>query len=370
MKVQRIRLPENNQVSWLVLDDAYLPVQPICAFLNFLNNVGRSPYTIQASAYALKLFWEYLQDEQLDWTLVDVQQLAAFIPWLRRPRSPLLSTEEETPQRTNATIDQLLTAVHGFYEFHVRLQTVSHLALYQFLQYPNRRYKPLLYGIAKSKPIRSRVVKLKREQRVRKTLRREQVEQLVQACANVRDRFLLILLYETGLRIGQALGLRHEDLKPEENAICIVPRDHNSNGARAKTWCSYTVPVAPVVMQCYIDYLVQGLQALEAEALPDYVFVNLWEGEIGRPMTYGAVMSLCHRLQKKTGIHVTPHLLRHTRATEWLRDDHLPLATVSRLLGHTSIQTTHDTYVHLTPEDLRQDLKRRQTSKGDASCGS
>lgn len=113
-------------------------------------------------------------------------------------------------------------------------------------------------------------------------------------------------------------------------------------------------------MQLYTDYLVEDLNALEVAALPDYVFVNLWEGKIGRPMTYDGVMSLCHRLSRKTGIRFTPHMLRHTRATIWIRDDKLPLPTVSRLLGHTSMQTTNNTYLQLTPQDLKQALTARK----------
>lgn len=358
MKVQRIQLPDGNRLSWLVLDDAYLPIQPVLVFLKFLDDAGRSPNTIRATAYHLKLFWEFLRDEHLDWTQVGVQHLASFIAWLRRPEPNLLLAEEYQASRTDATIDQMLTAVHGFYDFHARMKTVPDLGLYRFLSLPNRRYKPFLYGIAKSKPVRRRLVRLTREEHLIKTLTRQQVQELINACTHLRDKFLLTLLFETGIRIGQALGLRHEDLKPEENEIHIVPRDDNSPEARAKSHVSYVVPVdGTPVMQLYTDYLVHDLNGLEVESLPDYVFVNLWEGEIGRPMTYAGVISLFHRLHRKTGIDATPHMLRHTRATIWLRDDKLPLATVSRLLGHVNIQTTHDTYVHLSAEDLRQALK-------------
>ena len=118
-------------------------------------------------------------------------------------------------------------------------------------------------------------------------------------------------------------------------------------------------------MQLYTDYLVEDLNALEVDALPDYVFVNLWEGEIGRPMTYDAVMSFCHRLSKKTGIQFTPHMLRHTRATIWIRDDKLPLPVASRLLGHASLQTTSDTYLQLTPQDLKRALTERKEEDDD-----
>jgi integrase/recombinase XerD len=103
MKVQRIRLPD--RMSWLVLDDNYVPVQPILSYLKFLHDLDRSPNTIRAAAHHLKLLWEFLRDEQLDWTEIDVARLAAFITWLRRHDSTVISIELRKPRRTNATID-------------------------------------------------------------------------------------------------------------------------------------------------------------------------------------------------------------------------------------------------------------------------
>jgi integrase/recombinase XerD len=154
------------------------------------------------------------------------------------------------------------------------------------------------------------------------------------------------------------LGLRHHDISVEDGHIQIVPRDSNPNGARAKTHVTHTIPVMTDLLRLYTDYLIDELGALEVDALPDFVFVNLFEGEVGRPMTYAAVMSLVKRLVKRTGITFTPHMLRHSRATIWVRDDKLPLPTVSRLLTHASIQTTNDIYLQLTPQDLRKALLR------------
>lgn len=356
MKVQRIRLPETQHVSWLVLDDQYLLIEPVCQFLRFREDCGRSPNTIQADAHHLKLFWEFLRDEHLLWSDIDIAQLAAFIRWLRRPEPQVVPIADAPSRRTNATIDQILSAVHTFYDFHMRLKTVPDLPLYRLLSAPSRRYKPFLYGIAKLNPIRSRVVKVQREQHQVKSLTHAQVQALIDACAHVRDRFLVSLLYDTGMRIGQALGLRHEDIQIEDQAIRIVPRDDNTNGARAKTREAYTIPASTQVLELYVRYLIDDLRALEADAIPDYVFVNLWDGEVGKPMTYQAVRSLFRRLSHACGVDVMPHLLRHTRATHWIRDDALPLATVSQLLGHASIETTHATYVHLTVQDLRDAL--------------
>jgi integrase/recombinase XerD len=125
MKVQRVRLPETGCFSWVVLDDNYMPIHPILSYLEFLHNLDRSPYTIRATAHHLKLFWEYLRDAHLDWTEVDVAQLAAFITWLRRPDPSMISLEFQDPRRTNATIDQILTAVHAFYDFQIRMKRVA-----------------------------------------------------------------------------------------------------------------------------------------------------------------------------------------------------------------------------------------------------
>ncbi len=360
MKVQRIRFSEQEHTTWLVLDDEYQPVQPVLVYLQFLDDLGRSPNTIRATAQHLKTFWEFLRSEHLDWTEVDVAHLAAFIRWLRRPDPNVTSIDPKPPRRTNATIDLLLTSVHGLYEYHQRLHTVPDLPLYRFLILPQRRYKPLLYGIAKTKPVQTRVVSVKREQRRPKTLTSEQVQKLLEACTHTRDWFLLALLFSTGIRIGQALGLKHEDVSVEDGTIHIVPREENPNGARAKTRTAYTIPVDERLMQLYTDYLIEDLGALESDSLPDYVFVNLWGGELGRPMTYEAVRSLVKHLCTRANVRFTPHMLRHTRATIWLKEDKLSPATVARLLGHSSVQTTQDIYLELTPADLRRALKKEE----------
>ena len=108
MKVQRVRLPETQAVTWLVLDDDYVPVEPALSYLKFLHDLDRSPNTIRAVAHHLKQFWEYLRDAHLCWTEVDVAQLAGFITWLRRHDPQVVSIEPQQARRTNATIDQTL----------------------------------------------------------------------------------------------------------------------------------------------------------------------------------------------------------------------------------------------------------------------
>ena len=120
------------------------------------------------------------------------------------------------------------------------------------------------------------------------------------------------------------------------------------------------------MLDLYVEYVVEELDGLAAEALPEYVFVNLWEGEIGRPLAYATVVALFKRLSAQAGCYARPHMLRHTRATTWIRDDRLPIPTVARLLGHRSAQTTSDLYLHLTADDLRAELDAARAGEGGA----
>lgn len=72
-------------------------------------------------------------------------------------------------------------------------------------------------------------------------------------------------------------------------------------------------------------------------------------------MRYDAVAKLVVRLQAQTGIMSSPHMFRHTRATELVRAG-VPIEVVSKLLTHRSVTTTSDTYVHLSVDDVRNEL--------------
>lgn len=105
---------------------------------------------------------------------------------------------------------------------------------YQLQIEPGRPYKPFLHHITKGRAIQTRVVKIKGHPPLPRTLRDADLKRVIGACRQLRDKFLIQLLADTGMRIGQALGLRHSDIKSWDNEILVVPRDDNANGARAK----------------------------------------------------------------------------------------------------------------------------------------
>ncbi len=167
------------------------------------------------------------------------------------------------------------------------------------------------------------------------------------------DRFLLVLLAETGMRIGQALGLRHCDFVSHRRELRIVPRSDNVNGARAKTNEVTTIPISAGLVRLYSAYMFQEYGELDS----DYVFVNLFAEPCGEPLRYQAVHKLVRRLRARTGIEFTPHMLRHSHATDLLRQG-VAIDVVAKLLTHRSSTTTSQTYVHLDTADLRAELER------------
>lgn len=155
-----------------------------------------------------------------------------------------------------------------------------------------------------------------------------------------------------GCRIGEALGLRHEDLAVAERELTICRRD-NDNSARSKSVSARTIPVSGELLRLYADYLHDEYGDLDS----DYVFVNLWGRPHGHPLAYPAVYDLVRGLRRRTGIDFDPHWWRHTAATRMLRDG-VPIEVVSRLLGHVHVTTTAALYGHLTVEDARRVLEQ------------
>ena len=220
-------------------------------------------------------------------------------------------------------------------------------------------YKSLLHHLKKTKSGQRSLLKVKQHKQPPKTLTQKQVQAIKSHCTSFRDKFLISLLYETGLRIGQALGLHHEDIKSWNNEIIVCYRDDNENNAYSKSKKEYIVHVSGFLMALYADYVMQECRDIQS----DFVFVNLRAPQRGKPYRYQSVQSLFNRLSDQTGVHVTPHMFRHTHATELIQlgwDD----SYVQKRLGHASVQTTVDLYTHLSDKDLKNAIKKYHKEKG------
>lgn len=353
MRVQRVVMPVTGAESWTVVDDDWLPVAAVERYLAHLAGIERSPNTVKAYAHGLRLWFEFLELRGLGWDSTGVEDVSRFVAWLRAPADNVIVLDDTAAVRSEATVNRHLAALFGFYDFHARSGVEVAADLVAWRRVSRGSYKPFLHHVTRGKPVATRPVKLRVPRRLPATLTVEEIAVILAACHRLRDRFLFALLAETGMRIGQALGLRHEDFVSRQREVKIVPRGDNVNGARAKCTSPSVVPVSAPLVRLYSDYMHAEYGDLDS----DYVFVNLWSAPIGRPLRYQAVTKLVGRLRARTGIEFTPHMLRHSRATELIRNG-VPIEVVSKLLTHRSVTTTSDAYVHLDVEDLRAELVR------------
>ena len=133
----------------------------------------------------------------------------------------------------------------------------------------------------------------------------------------------------------------------------IAPRADNANRARAKVRSAVVVPVSAPLVRLYSEYM----HTEYGEVDSDYIFVDLFGGDRGRPMSYSAVHKLIARVGARAGVSFTAHVLRHSCATDMVRQG-VPVEVVARLLTHRSSTTTSQTYVHLEAADIKEALFR------------
>jgi len=359
MRVQRVLMPGSGAESWTLLGEDHVPVEPVERFLAFLASIERSPNTVKAYAHDLKDWFVFLNRRGLDWRAVTLEDVAGYVAWLRLPpvardgRVVVLPTVEH--HCAASSVNRKLAALTSFCEFHARhgerlggLLVTRGLAGWRGSAVTS--YRPFLHHVVKGAP-RRRTVSLAVPVARPQVLTVTQVQAVLDGCVHLRDRLLFALLLDTGMRIGEALGLRHEDVAVAEGQVTIVPRD-NDNRARVKAGRLRTIPASSELMRLYADYLHREYGTLDS----DYVFANLWAEPRGHPLAYPAVYDLVGRLRRRTGVVFGPHLFRHTYAT-WLLRRGAGMDSVKELLGHASITTTVDTYGHLTVEDARTTLQ-------------
>jgi integrase/recombinase XerD len=356
MHIQRVAMPASRIESWTVLGDDGAPVEPIERFLAYLTDIERSPNTVRAYAHDLKDYWLFLACRGLDWREVRLEDIGEFVAWLRLPqagRDGAVAVLPAAGPRVGApTINRKLSALAAFYLHQVR-HGVDVGELLTAWQLPGRRagWKPFLHHIAKHKPQARRVIGLAAPAKLPRVLTAAEMQAILDACTRLRDRLLFAILHDSGVRIGEALGLRHEDIAAAEREITIVRRV-NANGARSKSARQRTIPVSAGLIRLYGDYLHAEYGDLDS----DYVFVNLFAEPRGQALSYPAAYDLVLRLRKRTGIAFDPHWCRHGMATRMLRDG-VPIEVVSKLLGHASVTTTLTVYGHLTAADARRALE-------------
>ncbi len=177
------------------------------------------------------------------------------------------------------------------------------------------------------------------------------MEQLIAACQSERDQLLLLLLFESGMRIGECLALYLEDIDIVRYQLHIRDRGELVNGAEIKTpSAERTLDVSAELIYRIMDYVAS---AHSETVTTNHLFIKHHGAHSGEPLTYADVHALFQRLQKKTDIAASAHLFRHTLLTRLAKAGWAPEHLRERA-GHASFQHTYQLYVHSSPDDLRE----------------
>ena len=264
MRVQQVVMPDGTE-SWTVLDDCGDPVPPVEAFLAHLQALDRSPTTVRTYATSLNLWWQFLARVGAVFDEVTVDHVSRFVAWLRAPAENVTVLEDGDARCAAATVNRHLAALFSFYDYQARNGLAIAQSLVAWRRVSRGGYRPFLHHVTAGRPVPTRPLRLREPRRLPRTLTGEQVATIVEACEHLRDRFLLVLLAESGMRAGQALRLRHADFVSHRRELRIVPRRDNANGARAKTLEPATIPISAGLVRLCSAYMFEEYGECESD---------------------------------------------------------------------------------------------------------
>lgn len=369
----------NGDVRYVIVDeDDNLHVSS--RWLAALVDVERSPNTVKAYGGRLASFLSWIS-QTTDWRRVTIADLSM---WRRVLSAPNESGRTRRPE----TVTQWLIPLRGFYEWahltgHVGTDIATRMTEMKYFPAgtagggEHGKYRSVfveqLRPVASSTPPTHKWID---DPKAR--------DSLLALDLRPRDRFLIDLLYFTGVRVGEALSLFIEDLHfggGSEELGCeftdphfhVGARDDDlENAARAKSGAR-VLYVGDRVTDAFVEYVKNREQILGQSDRSEYLFVNLYGTSIGHAMSYSGVRKLIRRCSRRIVYPFNgPHVLRHTLATRLLRGlecEKVSLDVVQAILGHVSIDSTR-IYTHDLEKAKREalvQLSPRTVALGGAS---
>lgn len=343
MKVQLVETDRGNR--YLLLNDEYAVVDEVHRYLIYLESCGRSPNTLRSYAYDLKAFYEYMNSEVIpikglftNPNRKPVDILSDFMLWLQYPDSTkgIFHIKGEDCKRSNKTLNHIMESVLSFYQYLASNNEIQELETYK-RQRNSKQFKSFLHELIKHKKELSKNIFNKPVPEVPvEAITREQYNTIFSFCRTRRDKLLLAILYEGGLRINEALGIHICDITEiEDGIIHIVPRENNENNARVKGNSGGIIKLPDYVIDLLLDYINEDIIDFDS----DFLFLTLLGKKRGCPMTSNNAEQLFDRLSKKAGFNVHPHMLRHGFATEKLEAG-WQMVDIQAYLRHKNISST------------------------------
>ena len=196
-------------------------------------------------------------------------------------------------------------------------------------------------GYLESNPTKN-ITAIKYEERPREALTQVELEYVRMACDSLRDRAIIEFLYSTGARVSELTAVKKADINWYEKSVHLFGkgRKHRTSFLNAKAEVA----------------LIQYLESRDDDS--EYLFVSSRKPykQLTKHGVERVVRIISDKVSNNVGKHITPHILRHTTATTALHSG-MPIADISKLLGHESVDTTM-IYAKASMDEVRNGHKK------------
>lgn len=359
----------NGRKTHVVVDDDGAIIEDIDAFLAYLRGNAASENTVTAYARHLALLFRWLTIRGSDWEDLTLEGLSAFATDLRDGSLRSLhrvGTYRPQAERSRATCEAVMAAVYSFLTYwkYEGKRGPADLTLYREASHTSRSTQAFLSHVESRRPHKERLIKIRGPKADMPQIIdfEDDFARLIEAANTHRDQALLSAMYDGGLRIGQALGLKHEDLDLARKRIWVERREENPNEALSKQRNRFWIGMPDRFFTLYSRSLVDEQLMLDIDS--DFVFVNLASAHRGGPMTSRNGWQIVKGISERAGVRLTPHTLRHTHGTALARDG-WSQPEIAERLGQSN-PSSADVYIHLAADHIHSKYLSSDLAKAQA----
>lgn len=276
-------------------------------FITYLKvERNASEYTNINYEIDIKEFFEYCNEKNINYLKITYKEARSYIGYLY-----------DEKKNKSASISRKISSIRTFYKF---------LA--------NNGHENFAFDLLKLP---------KKGKRLPKYFEYNELEELFEVPnkntpLGERDILILEMLYATGIRVSELVGIKLKDINKSTKSIKI-------HGKGDKERIVYYNKVTEKRLNIYLK---NGREKLNKKGI-EYLFIN----HIGGKLTTRGVELILDKIIKKTSLtkHITPHMIRHSFATHLLNEG-CDLLSVQELLGHESLSATN-IYTHVTNDRIK-----------------
>jgi len=284
-------------------------MEQIKSFLEYLKyERNYTENTIIAYQQELVKYMAYLKDHKIDYRNITKAEIRSYLKYL------------DSLKFKNSSISHHISTIRSFYNYLVQ-----------------KGYLP--------RNIWKQIENPKIKRKIPQFLTTMELEQLfskeeLNTPYEIRNRLIIELLFATGLRVSELIQIKETDIKFSERSIRTL-------GKGRKERIVYYGEYADEILQ---KYLKSSRSELLNGQKSDYLLV----GKHRSQLTRNRIAEILDEEVKKVGLkhHISPHVLRHTFATQLLNHG-ADIRSVQELLGHENLSTTQ-IYTHITSDQLRK----------------